>query len=176
MSVQFSAIWACGLNGVIGKNNELPWPKIKEDMKWFRKHTLAKTVVMGYNTWVSLGNKPLPDRQNVVLSNVPLNGVPHLSTCNQTFAGLYWCRPDEFEDNIPKAWDEREVVIIGGAKTYKLFSHLFTRVYQTVVNDCFEGDTFIHDNTDEWDMIYLDRFSSKLCTFQIFEGGDLEIT
>ena len=54
-------------NNIIGIDSELPY-HIKEDMKWFQKHTLHNIVVMGYNTWKSLPKRPLKDRYNVVIS------------------------------------------------------------------------------------------------------------
>ena len=54
------------INGGIGRNNDLLF-HIKEDMKFFKEKTLGCKIVMGYNTWLSLPNKPLPDRENYVL-------------------------------------------------------------------------------------------------------------
>jgi dihydrofolate reductase/thymidylate synthase len=51
----------------IGYQNELPWPKSTRDLKYFRKRTLNKTVIMGHNTYLSIGG-PLPDRINIVIS------------------------------------------------------------------------------------------------------------
>lgn len=55
-------------NNIIGVDNELPY-QIKEDFKWFQKHTLHNIVVMGYNTWKSLPKRPLKNRYNIVISN-----------------------------------------------------------------------------------------------------------
>ena len=62
----FSIIVAIGKNNEIGKNNKLLW-HIPEDLKKFKKITSGKTVIMGRNTYESIG-KPLPNRHNIVLS------------------------------------------------------------------------------------------------------------
>ena len=54
-------------NGVIGRDGQLPW-RLPSDLKWFRKRTLGKPVIMGRKTWDSLPRKPLPGRMNIVLS------------------------------------------------------------------------------------------------------------
>ena len=60
-------IWAQDGNGGIGKNGKLPW-HVSEDLKNFKKITLNSTVIMGRKTWESLPVKPLPNRENIVLS------------------------------------------------------------------------------------------------------------
>lgn len=66
--MKFKAILAMDEKYGIGKDNMLPWHS-PEDLKWFKKNTLNDIVVMGYNTWESIGCKPLPDRINVVITS-----------------------------------------------------------------------------------------------------------
>ena len=63
-------VWAQAANGVIGRDNALPW-RLPEDMAHFRDLTLGTTVVMGRRTWDSLPPRfrPLPDRFNIVLTH-----------------------------------------------------------------------------------------------------------
>ena len=63
-----AAMLAISENGAIGNNNELPWPRLEEDMKWFREHTKGHAVAMGRATWDSLPSRPLPSRANIVIS------------------------------------------------------------------------------------------------------------
>ena len=56
------------LNGGIGKNNDLLF-KMKEDMTFFKTQTVGNIIIMGYNTWLSLGEKPLPNRTNIVMTD-----------------------------------------------------------------------------------------------------------
>ena len=82
MMVKFNMILAMDVNGGIGKNNTLPWPHHKEDMKQFRDKTIGhenNCIIMGSNTFKSIGNKPLPKRMNYVLTRKNLQqGKPGL--------------------------------------------------------------------------------------------------
>ena len=106
----FSIIVAIGKNNEIGKNNKLLW-HIPEDLKKFKKITLGKTVVMGKNTYESIG-KPLPNRYNIVLTK-NLKSFPN--NCNEK---LEIC--DNFSKIVEKYKNsDEEVFIIGGAQVYK---------------------------------------------------------
>ena len=89
--------------GNIGKDNDLLF-KMKEDMKFFKETTKGNIVVMGYNTWLSLGRKQLPKRLNVVLTN---EDIPNVETSNHIFKVI-----DKYEK------DNRDIYIIGGAYVY----------------------------------------------------------
>lgn len=62
-------------NGVIGKDNGIPW-KIKEDMTFFKETTTGHPLIMGRKTWDSLRRKPLPNRSNVVITRDPSQFKP----------------------------------------------------------------------------------------------------
>ena len=66
------AIVAVALNGVIGNGLDIPW-HISEDFKHFKKTTTGGIIVMGRKTWQSLGERPLPNRENVVITSTPEN-------------------------------------------------------------------------------------------------------
>ena len=61
-----SCVAAVAENGVIGRDNALPW-RLKSDLKHFRALTMGKPVVMGRKTYLSIG-KPLPGRTNIVVT------------------------------------------------------------------------------------------------------------
>lgn len=67
-----SVIVARDKNGVIGKGNAIPW-NIPEDMRFFRECTVGLPVIMGRNTWLSLHQKPLPFRMNLIISSQPID-------------------------------------------------------------------------------------------------------
>ncbi len=67
--MELAIIVARAKNGVIGVNNTLPW-HLPEDLKHFKNTTLGYPIIMGRNTWVSLG-RPLPGRRNIVVSRNP---------------------------------------------------------------------------------------------------------
>ena len=62
------AIIAMAKNRVIGKNNGLPWPSIKEDFKWFKEFTMGKTLIVGKTTFDTL--PLLKNRECLVLINI----------------------------------------------------------------------------------------------------------
>ena len=72
--MKFHLIWAQDQNGGIGENGNLPW-HISEDLKNFKFLTLNTTIIMGRKTWDSLPIKPLPKRNNIVLSSAAQNNV-----------------------------------------------------------------------------------------------------
>ncbi|MEN9294799.1 MAG: dihydrofolate reductase type, partial [Pseudomonadota bacterium] len=67
--MELCIIVARAKNGVIGIENELPW-KLPEDLKHFKQTTMGHPIIMGRNTWESLG-KALPGRRNIVVSRTP---------------------------------------------------------------------------------------------------------
>ena len=114
-------------NGVIGRDNALPW-RIPADLQHFKRLTLGKPVVMGRRTFESIG-KPLPGRVNIVLTRDPdwqAEGV--------TVAG-----------NLAEALtvDVPEVAIIGGAQVYAEAMPFATHVHLTEVHAAPEGDTLL---------------------------------
>jgi dihydrofolate reductase len=63
-------IFAIDKNNVMGRNNKIPWRSL-HDFKWFRSLTVGHSIVMGRKTWESLPTRPLPDRENYVLTSDP---------------------------------------------------------------------------------------------------------
>jgi len=100
-------IWAQDNNGGIGKNGKLPW-HIPEDLKNFKKITLDSTIIMGRKTWESLPIKPLPKRENIVLSKT-------LDADILIFKSYEDCICDLQKRSVSK------VFVIGGRSMYKLF-------------------------------------------------------
>lgn len=128
--VQLSIIAAIADNFVIGNKNDIPW-YIPEDFKHFKQTTLGKPVIMGYNTWLSLPIKPLPKRENIVISKEPIKieGV-------KVFTDI----PSAIE--YAKSLDTNEVFIIGGASIYAQTIELADNLYLSHVKGNFEGDTY----------------------------------
>mgnify|MGYP000570656556 CR=1 FL=1 len=120
----------------IGKNNKLLW-HIPEDLKRFKELTSGHTVVMGENTYYSIG-KPLPNRRNII---VTLNQELELPGCVVAHS---------IEEALQEAkeMEEEEVFIIGGASIYKQFLPLIERLYLTLVEGKHEADTFFPDYSE----------------------------
>lgn len=102
----YSLIVAVGKNNEIGKENRLLW-HISEDLKNFKKITSGKKIIMGRNTFESIG-KPLPNRENIVLSKTMKNDENSVLVFNN-FSELI----ENFKDL------DEEIFIIGGEKIYR---------------------------------------------------------
>ena len=116
-------------NGVIGRNNALPW-HLPEDLKHFRQQTMGHTVLLGRKTWESIG-RPLPGRQMVGISRQPLD-LPE---------GVGQAR--SLDEAIARHADEAEVFVMGGAQIYTLAWPLAGRVLLTEVDLAPEGDAWM---------------------------------
>jgi len=120
-------IWAQEKNGGIGINNNLPW-HIPEDLKKFKKLTLNKSIIMGRKTWDSLPFKPLPKRQNIVLSSQSIKDVTCYTSVENCLDGLA---------------NESDVFVIGGGQIYKEFYFYAHHLHITIVGKKTAGiDTY----------------------------------
>lgn len=122
-----SIIAAIAKNGVIGNQGKLPW-HLPEDLKHFKETTLGHPIVMGRKTFESIG-KPLPGRENIVL------------TRDQTFQGKGVTVIHSLADAIENHPDE-EIFVIGGAEIYQLALPLADKLYLTLIDQEFPGDTY----------------------------------
>ncbi len=132
-----SLLVAATENGVIGRNNGMPW-HLPDDLKHFKALTLAKPVLMGRRTFDSIG-RPLPGRTNLVLTRTP----------NWSAAGVTVV-PD-LDAAIREAGAAPELVVAGGAQVYALALPRATRIYLTRIHAVIDGDTRLPDiNLQEW--------------------------
>ena len=133
--MQYKIIVATCKNNGIGYCDTLPW-NIKEDLRHFSKLTKGNgknAIVMGKNTWESIGSKPLPNRDNFVLSTTMKYEPPvlHLRSGSRTFI----CKNiDEVEmkcreNNYENVW------IIGGETVYKTISR--EKLYQRMPDNIY---------------------------------------
>jgi len=132
-----SLIVAVADNGVIGDGNRLPW-RLPEDMRWFRRQTTGKPVLMGRKTYESIG-RPLPDRTNIVVSRDP---DFHAEGCIVTA---------DLEAALAAAGEAEEVMVMGGAAIYEQLLPRAERLYLTEVHAHPEGDAFFPPlDPDDW--------------------------
>jgi len=135
---RISLIAAMADNRVIGIGNRLPW-RLPADMKWFRRHTLGKPIVMGRKTFESFGAKPLPDRLNIVITRDPDYQAPGAVVVH------------DVDQAIAAAGAVPEVMIIGGASFYETMLPRADRLYLTFVHAEIEGDAWFPDyNPAQW--------------------------
>ncbi|WP_017812427.1 dihydrofolate reductase [Paenibacillus shenyangensis] len=134
-------IWAQGREGIIGKDNDMPW-KLPKDMAYFKQQTQHKTIVMGRKTWNSFGSKPLPNRKNIVLTR----DVSFETSEAQVLHSV--------EEAIQLASAEEELMIIGGSQIYKEFLNYADRLLVTRIEQDFEGDTYFPEvDWSEWTLV-----------------------
>jgi dihydrofolate reductase len=118
------AIAAMAKNRVIGAHGKIPW-HLPDDFRWFKRATIGGVVVMGRKTYESLG-KPLPGRENVVLSrSAEIPGVRMIRSMEQL---------------LSESFGEREVWIIGGSDLYAQALPFCTDLYLSLVDLEPEGD------------------------------------
>ena len=108
---------AVGRNGEIGENNDLPWRgKVPGELAWFKEltteHFAHNTLVYGRNTFESLGSKPLPGRDNIVVSNTLQQPSPK-PVCG------FEVRRSLKEPCFEAQRDNSKVWVIGGAQIFK---------------------------------------------------------
>lgn len=125
---------------VIGKDNQLPW-HIPEDLAYFKKHTIGKGMVMGRNTYESIG-RPLPKRRNIIV------------TRNRGYEAEGADVVHSLDDAIRLAEEvHKEVMVIGGEQIFRSILPKADRLYITLIKKQFDGDTFFPDYGEEWKLV-----------------------
>ena len=132
-------IFARARNGVIGKDNTLPW-HLPEDLAHFKQTTLGQPVVMGRKTWESLPPKfrPLPGRTNIVV------------TRQRDWQSEGAVVAHSIEDALSHCPAEAHVWVIGGAEVYTQAMPLAQRAVVTEIDADFEGDAFAPTFDASW--------------------------
>ncbi len=143
-------IAAVAKNNVIGNGLKIPW-HIKDDFLHFKKLTLNHPVIMGDMTYESLPNKPLPERENIVL------------TFDKTYNPSGVVIKYSFEEALEYCKDNEKVFIIGGASVYALGLKAADTLELTRIHKDFDGDIYFPEiNFDEWELIkQTDRVDEK---------------
>ncbi len=130
------AIAAMARNRAIGHQGRIPW-HLSADLKFFKRTTMGHVILMGRKTFDSLG-KPLPGRENVVLSRRPLDvpGVRRLSSFNE----------------VAEPNDGRTLFVIGGAEIYRELLPSCAELLLTLVALEPEADTFFPPFEDQFSL------------------------
>lgn len=145
-----TGIVAISKNYAIGKDGKLPW-HYSADLKFFKETTTGNAIVMGSNTWRSIG-KPLPNRLNIVLSR-----SGNVETPNNVIRMRLIDEVVELSKYL-----DRDVFIIGGASIFKSFSDVIEKwIVTSIPEDIDDADTFIPEN-------FLDAFELE----QTIDLGD----
>jgi len=143
MTVKISLIVAMAKNRVIGFGGELPW-HISEDLKYFKRTTLKKPVIMGRKTFQSIG-RPLPGRENIVITRNKDYLPDGVRVVHDLASAL------EMAKKVAAASDIDEVMVIGGGEIYAAALPMADRIYLTEVDVALDGDAFMPEfSVDEW--------------------------
>ena len=135
-----SLIWAQDENRLIGNKNKLPW-RLPADLAWFKENTIGKPILMGRKTFESIG-KPLPDRQNIVLTRQDLQ----IEGCTVVHS---------LEQAREAAGEAAEIMVIGGAEIYAQTLPFADKLYYTQIHHAFKGDAwFLELNMKMWGMLH----------------------
>lgn len=133
-SLPLTAVVAVAENGVIGRDNDLPW-RLRTDLRRFREITMGKPLIVGRRNWDSIG-RPLPGRDIIVL------------TRRADFSAEGVQIAHDWQDSLAKARASAarsgadEIIVGGGAEIYRLAMPQITRLRLTRVHARPAGDVF----------------------------------
>jgi dihydrofolate reductase len=133
------AILACDENWGIGKDGDLPWPHNPADLRWFKNSTAGGVVVMGKATWDSLPKKPLPGRNNIVVtrSKDDKDGPYHFLEYDRAIPQI------KSMSKIQSTW------IIGGAQLVSSTMDIIDEIWLSRIEGKYPCDTFLDSNLIE---------------------------
>jgi len=135
--MKLSLIVAMATNRTIGINKQMPW-HLSADLKKFKKITMGHPIIMGRKTFESIG-RPLPGRQNIIISRDPLYQQQGCLVFNDLESALQDCA------------DIDEVFVIGGATLYEATLAQADRLYITEIQQAFDGDTWFPEiKQEQW--------------------------
>lgn len=132
VQVPVAMIAALSRNRVIGVDNQLPW-YLPEDLKFFKRMTQGKPLVMGRKTFQSIG-RPLPGRLNIVVTRDAGFTHPGVRVCHDLASAL------ELAEQQALLEGAEEIMVMGGGEIYRQALPFASRLYLTEVDLTLEGD------------------------------------
>lgn len=150
-----AAIWNQSANGVIGRDNKIPH-ELESDLPYFKQVTMGSLLIMGRRTWESIGCKPLPGRQNAILSSQHANVYPEPAAIMK----IHPCQVSALLESY------NNVFFIGGSKVYELALPLINTLIITRTDIHVDGDTFAPPVSDlvsrpDWYTASVKTFTGK---------------
>lgn len=137
MKPLISAVVAMARDGVIGRDNAMPW-HLPDDLKRFKQLTMGKPMLMGRKTFEAIG-KPLPGRTSLVLTRDPSWQAKDVIAVRSV------------DEALAKVGDVPELCIVGGAEIYKLTLPITQRIHLTRIHANIPGDAvFPAIDTSQW--------------------------
>ena len=129
-------------NRSIGYNNRLPW-HLSEDLRFFKKTTQGHCIIMGRTTFESFGRKPLPGRENIVLSR-------NYKQLRQQYSHDHLAFVGSNEEALKLASQHEKIFIIGGAEIYQQWIKQVKTMILTHVKGTFNSDTHFPEFEQDW--------------------------
>lgn len=143
-----SSIAAVASNRVIGSDNDIPW-RLSTDLKYFKKMTTGRHIIMGRNSFLSLG-KPLPNRTNIIVTTDPYFIASNCIVVHSI--------PEAID--IAQSRGETEAFITGGGMIYEQTMDIIDRLYITEVDAEPEGDVYFPEiDYSDWDLTWEEAHS-----------------
>jgi len=143
-----SLIAAMARNRVIGRNNKMPWD-LPSDLHRFKETTMGHPLIMGRKTFESIGH-PLPGRKNIVITRRQGFGPAGCIVARDLRSAIALCEGAD------------EVFICGGEAVFREAMAFADRIYLTVINKDFDGDTFFPEVPDAFKVIERRAFKDLL--------------
>jgi len=147
-------IAAFAQNRVVGINNSLPW-HLPEDLKYFKRTTTGKAIIMGRKTYDSIG-RPLPNRTNIVISRNSELKIEGVKVVDSLQAAIDLAKEVNFINGV------EEVMVIGGASIYEEALPQADRLYITHVHAEVAGDAYFPEvDFSQWQEISRDDYAAS---------------
>ena len=135
-----SLIVAFSENGVIGFEGDMPW-KLSADLKRFKRLTMGHPMIMGRNTYESIG-RLLPGRTTIILTRNDQYQVPGALLAKNLEHAMEFASADQ------------EIFVVGGGQVYQHALPLAERIYATRIHVALQGDTYFPDmNWEQWELV-----------------------
>jgi len=146
-------------NLVIGKGGGLPW-HYSEDLKYFKQTTMGHPILMGRTVFEELDEKPLPGRENIVLSRS--RNYEHVPTFSSIEKALSYLS------------DEEIVFCLGGGEVYRQLLPRTDKLFVTEIHQSYEGDTYFPEYRDDIGSTWkeIKREEQEVLSFVVYERLD----
>lgn len=152
-SITLALIVAMAQNRVIGRNNNLPW-YLSEDLKYFKRVTMGKPIIMGRKTFESIG-RPLPGRTNIIVTRNEDYSAAGIKVVHDLTQAISLC------ESIAEIDGQREAMVIGGAQIYQQALGYADRLYLTEVHAEVEGDAYFPEfKRGDWQEVARENFQA----------------
>ena len=146
MTKKIVAIWAQDEEGIIGKDNRLPW-YLPAELQHFKETTLNHAILMGRVTFDGIGRRLLPKRETLILTRNSDEKMDGVSIFNDIESVLDWYQSQD-----------KNLYVIGGKQIFQAFEPYIDEVIVTQVHASVEGDTYF---PEDFDLSLFETVSSK---------------